>query len=190
MKRFGVYTITNTQTNRIYIGITAQNFKARWAVHQSSLRRGAHHNVKLQEDWRRYGEDTFKFQVLEFVENSRELYMIERSFIWSAVENGVDLYNIYDPEDFQKAPKQIKQPTAVAPVPLDITQTIYGQKISHWKCKQVGQSLREMGYSIADSHCESTPLAISEQLEPRHTDRQLQLCDYICQVAGLKPKRS
>lgn len=60
----GVYCIENTVNHKKYIGM-AQNIGARWNTHKSELRNGTHVNRHLQRAWNYYGEDTFKFYVLE-----------------------------------------------------------------------------------------------------------------------------
>lgn len=63
--RCGVYSITNLVTGKRYIGSTSQNFKKRWRLHRSELRRGKHHSPRLQNAWNRYGEAAFEFAIVE-----------------------------------------------------------------------------------------------------------------------------
>lgn len=65
----GVYQILCKPTGKIYIG-SAVNFRERWSQHQSSLRRGVHRNIYLQNAWDKYGAARFEFSVLEFVERA------------------------------------------------------------------------------------------------------------------------
>lgn len=62
----GVYSITNTQNGKHYIG-SSVNIEARWSAHRSKLRKGTHYNSRLSQDWRLYGQDAFTIEVLEFV---------------------------------------------------------------------------------------------------------------------------
>ena len=55
-----------------YVG-SAVNFKRRRRKHRKSLRKGTHHSPHLQNAWNKYGEDNFKFDVLEYVEDLKEL---------------------------------------------------------------------------------------------------------------------
>lgn len=60
----GVYLIRNRYTGRKYIG-SAQDFEARWKLHQVNLRTGKHHNRHMQASYDKHGEETFEYYVLE-----------------------------------------------------------------------------------------------------------------------------
>ena len=64
MKRCGVYTITNTINNKIYVGSTTRLFCQRWGDHRVQLRSNKHHNIHLQRAWNKYGEDSLDFIIL------------------------------------------------------------------------------------------------------------------------------
>lgn len=64
----GVYAIQNTVNNKVYIGSAAKNFKSRWKQHRNELNGGSHHNRHLQAAWKKYGEQTFVFIVLELTQ--------------------------------------------------------------------------------------------------------------------------
>lgn len=68
-----IYQILNTYNNKYYIG-SASYFNARKADHLSGLRRNTHHNDHLQNSFNKYGENVFKFSILEFCnkENLKE----------------------------------------------------------------------------------------------------------------------
>lgn len=59
----GVYKITNTTNDKIYIG-SSVNIKQRWAVHFFQLRKNSHANSYLQKSYNKYGENVFKTEVL------------------------------------------------------------------------------------------------------------------------------
>lgn len=59
----GVYRITNIVNGKQYIG-SAANFKKRWEQHRHLLTKGAHHSKHLQLAWNKYGEESFRFEVL------------------------------------------------------------------------------------------------------------------------------
>jgi group I intron endonuclease len=61
----GVYTITNLVNNKIYVGSAAFSFSNRWAKHRRQLRNNIHDNKHLQRAWNKYGESSFKFEILE-----------------------------------------------------------------------------------------------------------------------------
>lgn len=62
----GIYRITCTANNKIYIGSTSNLYK-RQHDHFADMKRGAHGNRHLQAAWNKYGGDTFTFEVLEYV---------------------------------------------------------------------------------------------------------------------------
>jgi len=61
---FSIYKITNTANGNFYIG-SSVNVRRRFSVHQSDLRKGAHHCEPLQRAWNKYGPDCFVFEVIE-----------------------------------------------------------------------------------------------------------------------------
>lgn len=62
----GIYKITCTANNKIYIG-SSVNLRIRWRDHKNTLRKGAHRNSRMQNAWNKYGEDSFTFEVIELV---------------------------------------------------------------------------------------------------------------------------
>lgn len=75
----GVYQIYCVPTGKIYIG-SAVDLWGRWEKHRSSLRRGNHRNVYLQNAWNKYGEANFVFSVLELVKKS-DLLSVEQLWL-------------------------------------------------------------------------------------------------------------
>ena len=59
----GIYKITNTKNNKVYIG-QSTNLKKRLNDHKSSLIRGQHRNYFLQNSVNKYGIENFKFEIL------------------------------------------------------------------------------------------------------------------------------
>ena len=60
----GIYCFLNVKNKKRYIGKTV-NIKKRYMDHIYSLRRKDHINKYFQNSWYRYGEDSFKFIILE-----------------------------------------------------------------------------------------------------------------------------
>lgn len=56
----GVYVLRNNATGKEYVG-SATNLRRRWYEHQSTLRRGVHHSIKLQRSWQKHGASAFVF---------------------------------------------------------------------------------------------------------------------------------
>ncbi len=84
----GIYSITNTQNCKRYIG-SAVCFRTRWNHHRSDLRNGKHYSLKLQRAWNKYGESAFEFEVL-FHCTRDSLFQNEGTFIatYDAVNRG------------------------------------------------------------------------------------------------------
>ena len=59
-----IYIIRNVVDQKFYVGSTA-NMRERFRTHRNKLRRGVHHCHHLQAAWAKYGEDVFKFEVVE-----------------------------------------------------------------------------------------------------------------------------
>ena len=64
-RKSGIYCIENIITNKKYIGQSI-DVNERWRKHISELNHNYHHNDYLQKAWNKYGEDSFKFYVLEY----------------------------------------------------------------------------------------------------------------------------
>ncbi|HJG97322.1 MAG TPA: GIY-YIG nuclease family protein, partial [Romboutsia timonensis] len=63
----GVYSITNMKSDIVYVG-ESFNIEERWMSHIDELKKGKHHNKRLQTDWNIYGKENFKFEILEKLE--------------------------------------------------------------------------------------------------------------------------
>lgn len=61
----GVYKIINIVNNKFYIGSTSESFIKRWSHHINALRRNTHKNIHLQNAFNKYGEKSFKFEIIE-----------------------------------------------------------------------------------------------------------------------------
>lgn len=85
----GIYRILCYMNHRGYIGSTKDMMERR-SKHENYLRGNKHPNTELQEDFNRYGEDSFIFQVVEVVE---EKELAEKEVRWQMRENNG--YNCY-----------------------------------------------------------------------------------------------
>jgi len=85
-KESGIYAITCLKNNKKYIGQT-KGLNERLYQHKYYLKNNTSHHPLLQEDWDKYGEDCFNFEVLETTNclDDRERYYIE---IYDAFHNG------------------------------------------------------------------------------------------------------
>jgi len=76
----GIYKIKNIKNNKVYIG-SSVNISSRWQQHKSCLRRGNHHCIGLQRAWKKFGEDSFVFTILETVDNETSILDRETFYI-------------------------------------------------------------------------------------------------------------
>ena len=68
----GIYAIVNITNNKKYIG-SATRLKERFRNHKTLLRRNKHFNSHLQNAWNKYGEDNFKFEILEIISDIEKI---------------------------------------------------------------------------------------------------------------------
>jgi len=59
-----IYKIRNLINDKFYVG-SAMDTRSRFRQHRRLLRRGTHHCKHLQAAWSKYGEDRFRFEVVE-----------------------------------------------------------------------------------------------------------------------------
>jgi group I intron endonuclease len=86
----GIYNIRNIINNKIYIG-SSENLKKRLKDHLKELRANRHANNKLQNAWKKYGEQSFLFEVILFCDKL-DLIPNEQMFLDSyAIDQ---IYNI------------------------------------------------------------------------------------------------
>lgn len=80
MKISGVYEIINTINGHRYIG-SADNMRVRWNLHKQQLNKGNHHSPYLQRAWNKYGEKSFKFNLLVLANEKNYRLLIEQGLI-------------------------------------------------------------------------------------------------------------
>ena len=77
-KIIGIYKITNLKNNKIYVG-SAINIGNRFKTHKRLLKNNKHFNNHLQSAYNKYGEDYFKYEIIEIT--SAEV-MLEKECHW------------------------------------------------------------------------------------------------------------
>jgi len=60
----GVFVLKNEVNGRVFLGSTL-NLKGVEEKNRFLLTTGSHRNVRLQEDWDRYGGESFRFEILQ-----------------------------------------------------------------------------------------------------------------------------
>ena len=76
----GVYYITNTANNKIYIG-SSVNIGKRFIRHRNALNKGNHENSHLQRAWITYGIESFSFSMLCEAQSAQEARAIEQQHL-------------------------------------------------------------------------------------------------------------
>jgi len=82
----GIYTIENLVNGKLYVGL-AKCTKSRKSNHYKELRRNVHKNNHLQNAWNEYGEQSFRFEVLEECD---EQFLYSQENYWC---NMLDVHN-------------------------------------------------------------------------------------------------
>lgn len=75
-----IYKIRNIVNDKFYVGSTVDSRKRFWA-HRKALRLGKHDSIHLQRAWDKYGEDCFKFEIVEQFGSREELYPAEQKWL-------------------------------------------------------------------------------------------------------------
>jgi group I intron endonuclease len=91
----GIYKIENLVNNKVYIG-QAINIENRWKGHKKDLRNNYHCNKHLQSAWDKYGEENFKFEIIEECEEDN---LTEREQYWIDFYGGLNSSNNYNKRD-------------------------------------------------------------------------------------------
>lgn len=93
----GIYKITNTVNNKVYVG-QAVNLGTRYGRHLYRIKRNEHHNDYIQRAFDKYGENSFKYEILEEI---KDLSLLDsREKFWIDHHGGInsdDTYNLKDP---------------------------------------------------------------------------------------------
>lgn len=76
----GIYFIVNRENSKVYIG-SAKNLVKRKCNHFHELRNKSHHNKHLQAAFNLYGEETFKFTIVEIVLDLTQLVEKEQHYL-------------------------------------------------------------------------------------------------------------
>ena len=152
----GVYIITNTINDKVYIGST-NDFERRWWEHRKGLCKGAHGNPHLQYSWDKYGKEAFKFGILEYLDNLEELVLAEQFWMDKYREEGKELYNFGLAAD---APMRGQTHTKEARRKL--SETAMGRKFSEETKRKMSKSAMGNQRTLGYKHTEGAKRKISK----------------------------
>lgn len=89
-----IYQIRNIINNKVYIG-SSISFNKRRSAHLYYLRKGLHHSKHLQYSWNKYGESNFVFEILNFIENKKNIMEQEQYYLDKLKSYDINIgYNI------------------------------------------------------------------------------------------------
>lgn len=88
--KYTIYTITCKNNGKIYYG-RSQEFEKRTRAHLNMLRSNTHNNLYMQEDFNKYGENSFVFEIIHEYDNIQKSIEIEQQYIDENIGIG---YNI------------------------------------------------------------------------------------------------
>ena len=94
----GIYKITCITNNKIYIG-QSKNVQYRFGQHILLLNRRIHFNKHLQYAFDKYGKENFKFDVIEYCDES---VLTDRESYWINQYGGINSDNIFNVQDVQE----------------------------------------------------------------------------------------
>lgn len=75
----GIYRIVCVKNGRYYYGSSVNVYK-RWSSHKGALRRKAHNNPIMQNVWNKWGESSFRFELVEKV-LTEKLLNVEQEYL-------------------------------------------------------------------------------------------------------------
>lgn len=75
-----VYKITNSINDKVYVGQTINGIKKRWYGHKADYKRGNWY-TDMYKDFKQFGIDKFKIEVIDTARNQDELDKKERYWI-------------------------------------------------------------------------------------------------------------
>lgn len=86
--KIGVFQIRNAVNGKIYVG-SSLNLDAIWNRNRMELNFDGHRNKALQNEWKEFGEDNFRFEILSEIEQkdgdstnyAKEVRELEKLFI-------------------------------------------------------------------------------------------------------------
>lgn len=95
----GIYTITNKVTGKLYIGESLDIYRRWHDEHIPQLKKNRHYNKELQDDFNKYGEENFSFEILQRysgndpISTKVRILILESYFITQFGKAGISLYN-------------------------------------------------------------------------------------------------
>ena len=98
----GIYRIYSKSENKNYIGKSI-NIEERWKIHLNELKKGKHHNKKLQKTFNKYGKDDFEFSILKEIDDYYEIYYYESYYAeeFNTFNSGYNIGKLFKSQDIK-----------------------------------------------------------------------------------------
>lgn len=138
-----IYKIRNVVNDKFYVGSTVDT-RVRFQTHKRRLKKGTHQSPHLQAAWDKYGEDCFKFEIVEYVDDPAKLLGAEQ--IWLDAHAGKPY--CYNWATDASAPMRGKKHTEEAKAKMTGVQLKgedhyrYGKTVSEETRKKIGDTQR------------------------------------------------
>lgn len=138
-----IYKIRNVTNDKFYVGSTVDT-RVRFQTHKRRLKKGTHQSPHLQAAWNKYGEDCFKFEVVEHVDDPAKL--LEAEQVWLNAHAGKPY--CYNWATDASAPMRGKKHTEEAKAKMTGVQLKgeqhyrYGKTVSEETRKKIGDTQR------------------------------------------------
>lgn len=140
-----IYKIRNVVNDNFYVGSTTDT-RVRFQAHKRRLKQGKHQSPHMQAAWNKYGEDCFKFEVVEVVDSPEDLHEAEQRWL----DENVGKPHCYNLAVFADAPMRGRKhtPETLAKIAANRTPPSgenhyrYGKTVSEETRKKIGDTQR------------------------------------------------
>lgn len=181
----GIYCIENLLNHKKYIGQSV-NIYARWSGHKSELRHNTHSNTYIQSSWNKYGEENFKFYILELCLprqlDSRERWNIKyfktylRKYGYNLDMGGQSIRDIMPYQRYKISithkGKYVNENTR------QLLSNIHSKSVVCLNNNQIFKSRTEAAIAYNTSPTVISDICSGKNLYYRYNGEYLQFCDY------------
>jgi len=213
-KKCGIYCIKNLVNEKMYIGQSIY-IQKRWRTHKSALRGNKHHNSELQDDWNKYGEENFIFEILtECTKEALDIleveYIHEYGTFWSGYNNDfggehtkghASCYNDIEKTAISESRAEAQSHRSIAIIQIDFD----GNVVNKWNSiSAAAKSLNIRSQSLYDAvhqngrktlagyiwvkECDYTPdIIISDYFNSHNVSRKVVQYDKLGNVINIYP---
>lgn len=141
--RCGVYSITNLNDGKIYIGSGAR-IEERWRKHRELLRGNRHHNPHLQRAWNLHGEASFAFEVV--IECANEKTLVAEQMVLDSYFGNRERQSIYNVSRYATAAAKGRKLSEETKAKMRVSQRARGPRSPETRLRmsmaQVGRHVR------------------------------------------------